>query len=44
MMQWQGIGVSKWQGNINWTAIRETTSISFAIIRVGAGTTKDKYF
>lgn len=40
----QGIDVSKWQGSIDWATLKETTDISFAIIRVGAGTSKDKYF
>jgi len=40
----QGIDVSRWQGTIDWTKLKETTEISFAIIRVGAGTTRDKYF
>lgn len=40
----KGIDVSHWQGVIDWNAIKQTNEISFAIIRVGAGTQKDKYF
>lgn len=40
----QGIDVSRWQGTIDWTHLKKTTEISFAIIRVGAGTSRDKYY
>ena len=44
MTLYQGIDVSHWQGVIDWDIIKKSTEISFAIIRVGAGTQKDKYF
>ncbi len=38
-----GIDVSKWQGEINWKAVREY-GVDFAIIRIGYSEVKDPYF
>ena len=32
-----GIDVSKWQGNIDWNTVKNSSGIQFAIIRVGFG-------
>lgn len=44
MTLYKGIDVSRWQGVIDWETVKSNTDISFAIIRIGAGTSKDKYF
>ena len=44
MTRMKGIDVSHWQGLIDWDTLKKSTDISFAIIRVGVGTKKDKYF
>lgn len=44
MTLYKGIDVSRWQGNIDWTTVKETTDIHFAIIRASAGISRDKFF
>ncbi len=39
----QGIDVSSWQGSINWDAVAGS-GIRFAIVRIGDGTYRDRYF
>ncbi|MEG0615639.1 MAG: GH25 family lysozyme, partial [Oscillospiraceae bacterium] len=36
-MELKGIDVSKWQGNIDWNAVK-SAGIQFAMIRATAGT------
>ena len=46
MAQFKGIDVSRWQGNINWSAVK-TSGIQFAILKAGgsdAGFYKDPTF
>ncbi len=38
-----GIDVSKWQGDINWNAVKEY-GVEFAVIRIGYSEVKDPYF
>lgn len=33
----EGVDVSKWQGDMNWNAIKTAGSAKFAILRIGAG-------
>ncbi|MDE5583852.1 MAG: glycoside hydrolase family 25 protein [Ruminococcus sp.] len=43
----RGIDVSQWQGNIDWSAVKSSGSVDYAIIRAGYGrfaTQKDTYF
>lgn len=43
-MSYKGIDVSKWQGNIDWTKVKES-GIQFAMLRSSFGTNgKDSYF
>lgn len=44
MTLYHGIDVSLWQGDIDWNRIKQNTDIEFAIVRVSAGTKKDKNF
>lgn len=42
-----GIDVSKWQGNINWDAVKSSGKVDFAILKIGSGrvaTQKDRTF
>lgn len=43
----KGIDVSQWQGNVNWTAVKDSKKADFAILRAGYGRStsqKDRQF